>query len=340
MRRALPLLAALAALAAVPPARACDLCSIYSSFEARELRLGWYSSFFEQYTDFATLREDGTEVENTMNQGLESSFTQLVLGYQLNPKVGVQLNLPFIDRSFRRSEEGASASGSESGLGDLSLVAHWRPVQRYGGESIFVWGLLGGVKLPTGASDRLREEREEHHDGEEGEEHEGEGLHAVTARHEGHEHEEVASGVHGHDLALGSGSTDGVVGTSALFSLKRFFASANVQYALRREGDHGYRYANDLTWSIAPGYFVWLTHGRSLSVGVQVFGEKKGEDELDGEALDDTAITAIYGGPTVTYANRGHLFAELALDLPIDQDNTGLQIVPDSRLRAGLTWRF
>jgi hypothetical protein len=340
MQRAAILGAALALAAIAPPARACDLCSIYASFEARELRLGWYGSLFEQFTDFGTLQDDGTEVANEADQSLDSSFTQFVFGYQFNPSVGVQVNAPYIDRRFRRPEEGVMATGSETGLGDLAVVAHWRPVQRYGGESIFVWSLLGGVKLPTGDSDRLREELAEHHDeGEEEGEHHGEGLPAGAAKHEGHDHG-PASAVHGHDLALGSGSTDAVVGSSALFSRKRFFASVTMQYALRRRGDFDYRYANDLTWNLSPGYFVWLTHGRSLSVGLNLSGEKKGEDDLEGEPLDDTAIDTVYGGISATYADRGRLYAELAVDLPIEQDNSGLQILPDSRLRAGLTVRF
>ena len=131
-----------------------------------------------------------------------------------------------------------------------------------------------------------------------------------------------------------------MIGTSALISYKRFFTTASAQYALRGRGDFDYRYANDLTWNLSPGYFVWLTHGRSLSVGLNLSGEKKGEDDLDGEALGDTALEAVYGGVAVTYADRGRIYAELAVDLPMEQDNSGLQILPDSRLRAGLTWRF
>jgi hypothetical protein len=328
--------AALAVLAAARTAGACDICSIYTSREAREARLGFYTAAFQQYTDFSTLRQDGDEVDNSLGQSLESSQTQLIVGYQVSHRLGVQVNVPYLDRSFRRPAGDVVESGSESGLGDVALLANWRALERFGNERIAVWSLHGGVKLPTGDSGRLREELEGHHDEEP--DHHAEGVRAVTGRH-GDEHHGPASGVGGHDLALGSGSVDGVVGTSGFVSWRRLFAAAQVQYALRTEGDHGYRYANDFTWSVEPGVYVWLHHGRSLSVGAQLFGEDKGDDELDGEPLPDTAMSAVYAGPKLTYSHGGGLFAELAVDLPLRQETSDLQIVPDSRVRFGLTLR-
>ncbi len=326
-----------ALLAAARAASACDICSIYTSLEAREARLGLYTAAFQQYTDFSTLRLDGDEVGNPAGQSLESSQTQLILGYQASHRLGFQVNVPYLDRSFRRPEGEAIESGSESGLGDVALVANWRAVERYGDERVAVWSLHGGVKLPTGDSARLREEAEEGHHGPEDL---AAGVRAVTGHHEGHDHGlRIPSGVHGHDLALGSGSVDGVVGTSGFTSWRRLFAATQVQYALRTEGDHGYRYADDLTWSVEPGVYVWLRHGRSLSLGAQLFGEEKGDDELDGEPLPDTAISAVYAGPKLTYSHGGGFFAELAVDLPLRQETSDLQIVPDSRVRFGLTVR-
>lgn len=338
MRRSTLLLVLLALLAGARAAGACDICSIYTSLEAREARLGLYTSAFHQLTDFSTLRQDGDKVANTVGQSLASSQTQLVLGYQVSHRLGFQVNVPYLDKSFRRPEGEAVERGSESGWGDVALVANWRALERYGNDRVAVWSFHGGVKLPTGDSDRLTEELEAGHHGDEEEDHHTAGLRATTAHHEGEEHG-PASGVHGHDLALGSGSVDGVLGTSGFASWRRLFAAAQVQYALRTEGDHGYRYADDLTWSIEPGVYVWLHHGRSLSVGAQLFGENKGDDELEGSPLPDTAITAIYAGPKLTYSHGGGLFAELAVDLPVEQDNSALQIVPDSRVRFGLTLR-
>jgi hypothetical protein len=69
-------------------------------------------------------------------------------------------------------------------------------------------------------------------------------------------------------------------------------------------------------------------------------GETKGKDTQQGERLDDTGITAFYVGPGINFTWGTSLAADVALDVPVVQDNTAVQIVPDYRIRGGLTWRF
>jgi hypothetical protein len=174
--------------------------------------------------------------------------------------------------------------------------------------------LLGGLKLPSGNSRRLKEELRES--------------------------EEVESGIHGHDLALGSGSVDGIVGAQLFCSWRRLFLTGAVQYLLRTEGDFDYQFANDLMWSGGPGEFVLLTHQYTVGVQAELAGESKGNDTLNGVRGTDTAITALYMGPDVRFTWGTSLGANLAVDLPLLQNNSALQIVPNFRLRGGMTWRF
>src|SRR6266581_6660074 len=114
---------AVLAVACAQPMFACDLCAIYSVAESRgELGAGTYAGVAEQFTRFGTLQEGGVKVPNTDNQSEDSSITQLLLGYNFTERFGVQFNAPLIHRSFRRSEAGVIEEGSESGLGDVSLV--------------------------------------------------------------------------------------------------------------------------------------------------------------------------------------------------------------------------
>jgi hypothetical protein len=162
---------------------------------------------------------------------------------------------------------------------------------------------------------------------------------ALTQHVPGEEDTPGGSGIHGHDLALGSGSVDGIVGASLFWSWRRAFLRASGQYAVRREGRFDYRYANDLIWSCGPGAYLALRHDRTLALHAAFSGETKGKDTLAGTRLDDTAITSLYLGPGVSIAWRG-LAAELAAELPLRQNNTSLQIVPSFRLRGGLVWHF
>jgi hypothetical protein len=320
--------ASLAMALMAAPTVACDICAIYTATEMRESRTGFRAGVAEQYSDYSTERLNGEEVPNPHGERLHSSITQVVLGYQLLPRVGLQLNLPIISRTFRRFHDGRNERGDETGVGDLSLVANVLAFDRVSDNSLFRFSLLGGLKLPSGDPDRIKEELEEGHHHEDGVDGAGDG------------HAEESSGLHGHDLALGSGSVDGIVGGSLFFSWHRLFVSSGLQYAVRTEGSFDYQYANDLTWSGGPGAYLLLTHDHTFSVQGVLSGETKGKDTLKGVKAGDTAITALYAGPSFSFTWGTALSAELAADLPVVQNNTQLQLVPDYRLRGAAIWRF
>jgi hypothetical protein len=317
------------------PAVACDICAVYVSTEMSESRTGFSLGVAEQFTHFGTLQLDGKEVPNPANEHLESSITQLLVSYAPISRLHFQLNLPIIARYYRRLEDDGVVSGDETGIGDLALTALVNVFSHVDEASVVRFSLFGGVKFPTGNADRLGEELEEgHHSagGEEGGEEEHE--------HEEEEPEHVASGIHGHDLALGSGSYDGIVGGRLFASWRRAFLSGTVQYTPTTEGSFDYAYADGLTWSGGPGVYAWLGHDKTLGLMAVLSGQTKGNDELDGVKLDDTAATTLFVGPGLVFSWGTSLAVDIAGDLPVVENNTGLQIVADYRIRGGAVWRF
>jgi hypothetical protein len=176
--------------------------------------------------------------------------------------------------------------------------------------------LLGGVKFPTGGTSRLKEEFNE--------------VEVPGA---------PESGIHGHDLTLGTGSYDGIIGGQFSLRRKSFFFLADTQFAARGDGAHQYNFANDLSWSGGPGYY--FVRNRKTIVGLQFVcsGEHKGLDRFQGNAAEDTGITSVFLGPHVV-ASFGKISGELAVELPVSIDNTALQVVPDYRLRGSVAIRF
>ena len=117
----------LVAVACAQPVRACDICAIYSAAEARgEAGRGFFGGIAEQYTYFGNLQEDGESVSNPTGQYLNSSISQLFVGYNISKRAGVQFNAPVIYRSFRRPEGFQIDEGTESGLGDVEGQIRWR----------------------------------------------------------------------------------------------------------------------------------------------------------------------------------------------------------------------
>ncbi len=314
-------------------ARACDVCAIYVATELRDSQPGLWLSAAEQLSRFQTLQRGGQEIPGG-GQQLTSSITQLSVGYDFSSELGVQVTVPLIVRDFRRPVEGAWQVGHENGLGDVSLLATYRPISHMGGDTMFRVSLLGGIELPTGSTDRIAEELA-HDDSH------AERVVEGRSRHDDEPHEGFPpSGVHGHDLALGSGSIDGIVGGQVFASWSKFFASAGAQYAIRGTGDYEYRHADELTWNGGPGIFAILEHDYTFAVELELSGEWKEDDTVDGEKTDDTAITAFYMGPALAFTWRNVLGATFGLDLPVTQQNSSVQLVPDFRLRGGLTWRL
>ena len=126
--------------------RACDLCGCYTpqieAMSQSELSAvgpmsssGFYFAGAEQFTHFGTLQLDGHEVDNPTGQYLNSSITQLVAGYSFNSRFALQINVPLIYRSFERPEGFAIDKGTESGLGDISLLAKFVLFHRESGGS-------------------------------------------------------------------------------------------------------------------------------------------------------------------------------------------------------------
>lgn len=298
---------------------ACDLCSIYRSMEAKSSKQGFNIGVFEQFTHFGTMQLDGKKVNDPANQKLDSSITQFILGYQVNDKFGVQLNVPYINRTFTRADgAGGIDKGTESGLGDLSLIGHYRAYQFLSEDAVFALDLIGGVKFPTGSTSRIKEELSEE-------------VPTPGA---------PESGIHGHDLALGSGSYDGIIGTTFFGRWQRLYVSGGISYTIRSRGDFDYEYANDLSWNLKPGGYLLLTHENALGLQLAVSGEDKGKDNLAGVKALDTGMTSIFIGPELTYTWHEHLSAELGAEFPVVSNNTALQLVPDYRFKAALTWRF
>ena len=301
---------------------------------------GWmdrtYFAVADQFTHFGTLQLDGQEMDNPTGQHLDSSITQAVAGYTFTSRFALQINIPLIYRSFERPEGFAIDRGTESGLGDISLLGKFVVFHKEtGGASALKFDdpknqhiesrepdltisalLLGGVKFPTGGTSRLKEEFNEAE---------------VPGAPE--------SGIHGHDLTLGSGSYDGIIGGQFSLRHKSFFFLADTQLAVRGDGAHQYHFANDLSWSGGPGYY--FVRNPRIIVGLQLVcsGEHKGLDRFQGNAAEDTGITSVFLGPHVV-ASFGKISGELALELPVSIDNTALQVVPEYRLRGSVAIRF
>jgi hypothetical protein len=102
------------------------LCSVYAAQPTRvHSGQGFFAGVAEQFTHLGTLQQDGHETANEVGQYLDSSISQVFGGYAFSDRIGVQFNLPVLYRSFKRPEGSAIGQGTESGIGDASLLGRF-----------------------------------------------------------------------------------------------------------------------------------------------------------------------------------------------------------------------
>jgi hypothetical protein len=207
---------------------------------------------------------------------------------------------------------------SESGLGDIILGGTFKPFIESSESSFF--GLTFGIKLPTGDTGSLAED---------------------VSGDEVRKHHVVSSGASGgRVLSLGTGSVDFIGGVSHLFRQDRFLLLSQAQYTLRTEGSYDYRFADDILFRTGPGMFVYLDHDVSGGVKATFSAERKGLDKQNGELVKGSRVENYYVGPEAFLLIGVQLKLESGIDFRVGGSDKDSEVVPDHRLRSGLTWRF
>ncbi|HEY8241762.1 MAG TPA: hypothetical protein VIH35_09960 [Kiritimatiellia bacterium] len=291
-------------------ASACDVCATYIALADREAVGKTSVNVFEQYSKIDAPRSGGDE--------FEVYHTQISVGHRLNGRWAVQAGLPWLDKELNNE--------TEEGIGDATLVGVFRAYERKKEANVLLLDVYAGLKLPTGNTDPLEEERDA----------------AIEAKeHEEHGHEE-GNGEHAdsHHLALGSGSYDGIFGVSALAKAGRWLGLADVQYRLATEGDFDFEYGDAINARLGAQYYALLEDAQTLAVGVDATGDWRDENEVLGETQEDSDVNAIYVGPGLAYTYGGAFRAAFAWDIAVDGENEGLHGAADKRWRANVSWLF
>lgn len=330
---------------------ACDLCSVYSSLEQRIPKTGTLQlGISQQFTEFGRLQRNGSYVSNALHERVASSQTHLTGSYDFSDTLSADVILPYLNRRFTRATDAGIERGTEAGIGDMVLRVNYLPYRSLTESSVKIIKVFAGLKLPTGDSDRLAAHDDGHSEQESMDEHDEHGAEEMLDEHAEHEHlhalrhngvTHVESAIHGHDLALGSGSFDFPIGIGGFWSEGRALLEGRLEYTIRTEGDHSYRHANDLQWSIAPGYYLLLKEDQTLSLRLSLSGEYKGKDEGPGGVKDgSTSMNAVFWGPQLFLTKTGSYAGFLGYEMPVNIENSGYQAVASYRIRGGFSWRF
>ncbi|MBI5178511.1 MAG: hypothetical protein HZA04_04565 [Nitrospinae bacterium] len=194
-------------------------------------------------------------------------------------------------------------SDSSSGLGDVIAMLRYTV---WGDHDQFL-AVMGGLKLPTGTKKN-----------------------------------ENGTNTFSPDLALGTGSTDPLIGLVYNHNIGLWNYSLDALYKFSGKGYDGYQFGNVLNLGL-NGYY---TLNNNFNIGAGFLSETTAADnDSDGTVtgaagtVDSTGGTVIFAQPAIQYT-RENFYAELAYQLPVYRNFIGTQLVVDNKLVLSVRYAF
>jgi hypothetical protein len=270
-------------------------------------------SFRLRVTEEATLKEGTETVADPQDQAVTTFEEDFTLVYGATRDLTLGATLPILERRLRfdgpaRERRTIFADG----LGDLTLSGAYRFFRRDVERGTTQFSLLGGLKLPTGATDI-----------------EDSNLPRLTGKPE----TRLSPG-----LQLGSGSVDGIVGVAGFHNMDRLSFYADAQGKLNTEGAQDFRAGNRLFYDLSADYV--LLPGRNMFLILELNGVVTERAEQAERTVRDSGGHLLFLSPGIQYLPIPPLILEGSVQIPIYRDLNGRQLAPDWSVVVGFRYLF
>jgi hypothetical protein len=287
---------------------ACDFC--LASQGISPLEVGSSGMRIDvRYLSVGTMYRDGSRTENAERE-LETHLTQQYsLFYALGNSVSLATLVPLPRRhSEAMSGQGALVTGNQFGVGDVSVLARYKPFVGHGMESTYILSLVGGVKLPTGRTDGR----------------------------------DSQGGLLDAHVQLGTGSTDLLMGASGFAAIGQTAFIVNLLGGFAGKGSNGHQFGNSLNYDATVRYGILPEDYDSpqLFATMSVNGELRGYERQDGAIDENSGGNVVYVSPGFQLFITPALTFELSYQYAIIHTLYGQQLGEDYRLMSGLQFLF
>jgi len=242
--------------------------------------------------------------EREIEQGTVNRYTTLGIDYTPNADWGVNVQIPYIDRTHGTIAEGDTATSSShtGNLGDVRVIGRYQGLSAE--RNI---GIQFGVKLPTG------DFHQTFHAGPQA----GEDL--------------------DRGLQPGSGTTDLMLGafyTGALSDNWDYYTQGMVQGALDQR--EGYKPGTSLNLNAGVRYMAFDRYTPELQVNMRTVRRDSGINA----DTENSGGTLVYLSPGVSVDVASNLKAFGFVQVPVYQHVNGYQLTPHYTLSAGVRYQF
>lgn len=185
---------------------------------------------------------------------------------------------------------------SSSGLGDAILMARYA----FWGDATQFAAVIVGAKLPTGSKK-----------------------------------DAVGTTTFSPDLALGTGSTDPLIGAVYNHNIGNWNYSADALYKFAGKGYDSYQFGNVLNLGL-NGYYGFH---ENFNIGLGLSGEIMAADTDSAGTVADTGGTVFFASPALQYT-LNNFYAELSYQVPVYRNFVGTQMVVDNKVIISLRYAF
>lgn len=264
-------------------------------------------------TEAGTLKEGTSSVGDPQDQNVTTFEEDITVVYGATRDLTLGVTQPFLERRFRFDDPaGERRTITADGPGDLSLVGVYRFYRRDVERGTTQFSFLGGLKLPSGATDV-----------------EDSNLPRLTGK----------PGTRlPPSLQLGSGSVDGIVGLAGFHNMDRLSFYADVQGKLNSEGAQDFKAGNTVFYDLSADYV--LLPERNLFVVLELNGISTSRAEQAGRGVRDSGGQLLFIAPGLEYLPWPNLILETSVQVPIYRDLNGRQLAPDWSVVVGVRYLF
>lgn len=230
------------------------------------------------------------------------------LNYGASTNLTLAANIPWFRKELNAQTPNGSLNESTRGIGDISLLAKYRFFRADGYQKTLQLAALGGVQLPTGATNAKLPD--------------GDFLPMP--------------------LQLGSGSTDPVAALSGTGIWDWRVAHVSLFYKRNTTGARDYKFGDLLNYDLATNFRVWTTPypGPELYLGAELNGELRGKDQQNGTTFDNSGGNRIFVSPTAVFFLFRNLTFENSVQIPVYQNLNGIQPEDGIRFVVGLRFQY
>jgi len=244
----------------------------------------------------------------------KNNYLTITGDYNFNPSWGVQVQVPYIDRSHATLGTGGDGSSPADGAyeSDTNNIGDTKVIGRFQGfNEQHNFGLLFGLKLPTGDHNQTGISTDPSNPG----------VAAVIDR----------------GLQPGTGTTDVILGVYYHDAINKdwgFFSQGVVQTALNSKDE--YRPGNGLNLNGGLRYTGFAGFTPQLQLNVRYVARDSG---AQADTIS-TGGTLVYLSPGVVVPVDKKLSAYSFLQLPIYQNVNGVQLAPRFTASVGARYSF